>query len=120
MKLNPYLTFKGNCEEAMNTYKDILGGEFTTVMRFKEAPEGLFPVPDFAKDLIMHCTLEFNGCTLLASDTIDEPGLNIGNNTSMSINAGEEEAHAIFNSLLQGGNMIMPFEDAFWGGKFGM
>ena len=58
MKLNPYLTFNGNCEEAMNFYKDILGGEFSVQMRFSEAPPEM-PVSDDLKDKIMHTTLEF-------------------------------------------------------------
>ena len=120
MRLNSYITFKGNCEDAMNFYKDVLGGEFTTFMRFKETPPDAFPVPDFAKDLVMHCTLEFSGCTLMASDTIEEDKLKIGSNTSLSVNAGDDEASAIYNGLLVGGQSIMPFEEAFWGGKFGM
>ena len=33
-----YLNFQGNAEEAFNHYKKVFGGEFTTVMRFKDAP----------------------------------------------------------------------------------
>lgn len=33
MELNPYLSFQGNCEEAMNFYKKILGGEFEGGLR---------------------------------------------------------------------------------------
>ncbi len=37
-KLNPYLNFAGNTEEAFNLYKSIFGGEFTSVVRFKDMP----------------------------------------------------------------------------------
>ena len=119
MQLNPYLAFNGNCEQAMRFYEDVLGGEIKLMMRFSEAPPEAFPVSEAMKNQIMHCTLEFNGCTLLASDNMQS---NHGNNFSLSINADDEEqAIKIFDSLLEGdGKTIMPFESVFWGGKFGM
>lgn len=122
MRLNTYLAYKdGRCEEAMTFYKDIFNGEFTTFMRFGEAPPTAFKVAEKDKDLVMHCTLEFNNCLLMASDTILPDKVNPGNNFSLSINvANENEAASYFNALMEGGTEIMPFEDAFWGGKFGM
>lgn len=38
IKLNPYLTFFGNTEEAFTFYKSVFGGEFTMVQRFKDVP----------------------------------------------------------------------------------
>ena len=120
MKLNTYLAFKGNCEDAMNFYKDVLDGEFTTFMRFSEAPPGTMEVPESMKNMVMHVTLESRGCTLMASDNIQEH-MKVGNNFSLSINlSDDEEASAVFNSLAEGGQVIMPYENAFWGGKFGM
>ncbi len=119
MKLNPYLTFNGNCEEAMNYYKDILGGEFLVQMRFSEAPPEI-PFPDELKDKIMHTTLQFSGCSILASDS-GQGEVNQGNANHLSINVdSEEEALAIFKGLAENGQVAMPFETVFWGGKFGM
>lgn len=121
MKLHPYLTFNGNCEEAMNFYKDVLNGEITVMSRFEDAPQEEFPIPEFAKKLIMHCTLEFGGCTIMASDTTEPNKFVIGSNTTLSINADDaDEGSAIFHSLLDGGNAVMPLQDVFWGGQFGM
>src|SRR5690349_17150903 len=36
--INPYLTFNGNCEEAFNFYKQVFGGKFAYLGRFKEMP----------------------------------------------------------------------------------
>jgi uncharacterized glyoxalase superfamily protein PhnB len=36
MKVTPYLTFGGNCAEAMDFYAGVLGGEITMTMLFKE------------------------------------------------------------------------------------
>ena len=37
--IDPYITFKGNCEEAFNHYKSIFGGEFSMLSRFSEMPQ---------------------------------------------------------------------------------
>lgn len=90
-------------------------------MRFKDAPQDVMCVPENAQNLIMHATLEFKDCLFMLSDTIDETKYVQGSNFSMSINVDEiKEATSIFNSLVEGGQTIMPFNDAFWGGKFGM
>jgi PhnB protein len=119
MKLHSYLSFQGNCEEALNFYKDVFDAEVTTLLRFEEAPEGVMQIPEGAKQLIMHATLEFGGNTLMMSDHLNKD-FSRGNSYSLSINASEEEVSSIYNSLLEGGLVIMPFNDAFWGGKFGM
>jgi len=36
--VNPYLTFDSSCEAAFTFYKSVFGGEFLTIMRFKDAP----------------------------------------------------------------------------------
>lgn len=121
MQLNAYIAFKGDCEKAIHFYKDVFDGEITQFMRFSDAPEGAFEYPASAKNLVMHATLVFNDCTLLASDNIGDQ-MTVGNNFSLSFNAGDEEqAQSVFASLQEnGGEVIMPFETVFWGGKFGM
>lgn len=119
MKCDVYLTFGGNCEEAMNFYKDVLDGEFTVLMRYGEGP------PEYSvegkEDKIMHTTIAFgNGCELKASDTLHKPVVK-GNAYTVSIMA-DDEAHGekVFNGLAaNGGNVEMPFQNVFWGGKFG-
>ena len=119
MKIHPYLVFDGQCEEAVSFYKDILGGTISMMSRFSEAPPEM-PFSEDLKDKIMHCTLEFAGGVLLASDGGGEPVIQ-GNNTYMSLNVPEEEeALTVFTALAKNGIIIMPFEDVFWGGKFGM
>lgn len=121
MKLNPYLTFDGNCEEAIDFYKDVFDGQIVMQMRFKDAPPNEMEVPAALENKIMHTTLEFHGCTILASDRMEGGELVKGNAHHLSVNiAAEDEAAAVFQSLADGGQVLMPFNDVFWGGKFGM
>ena len=89
--------------------------------RFKDMPEDVMCVPEEAHDLVMHCTLQFQDCILMASDTVDAENFNQGNNYSISVSVtAEDEAASVFNSLAEEGQVIMPFAPAFWGGLFGM
>jgi PhnB protein len=39
MQVQPYLSFDGRCEEAIEFYRSALGAEVTTLMRFKDSPD---------------------------------------------------------------------------------
>ncbi len=118
MNCGIYLSFDGNCEEAMLYYKSIFGGEFTVTMRYSEGP------PEYSnpkiENKIMHQTLVFgNNCEIKASDDFHKP-LSKGNNFHVSILAdNEENALAYFTGLVKEGKTTMPFNEVFWGGKFG-
>jgi len=121
--INPYLNFKGNTEEAFNFYKSVFGGEFITLLRFKDAPEA-DKIPASDREKIMHVSLPIGkGNVLMATDACESMGytLTIGNNFYISINAeSEEEATNFFNGLSAGGKVTMPLHKAFWGAYFGM
>src|SRR2546430_1518187 len=59
MKVEPYLFFEGNCEEAMQFYKRALGATEIKLMRYKESPEPSPPgmVPPGWENKIMHSYL---------------------------------------------------------------
>ena len=116
--LNVYLFFNGNCEEAMNYYKKCLGGEIVSVMSFGESN---MPIPEEAKNRIMHAELKADNIYIMASDGTPDKQVTIGDNYSLSINCtSEEEQENVFNKLVSGGKVTMPLQDTFWGAKFGM
>ncbi|MDQ3142362.1 MAG: VOC family protein [Bacteroidota bacterium] len=123
ISINPYLNFNGNTEEAFHFYKSVFGGEFITLQRFKDTPEGdKLPLSD--QDKIMHIALPLgSGTILMATDVLESMGqtLNPGNNFSISIDTqSKEEAEKYYHRLSEGGIIEMPLEDAFWGAYFGM
>lgn len=123
--INPYLTFKGNCEEAFNHYKSVFGGDFPYVGRFGDMPpqEGQPEMPDEAKNLIMHISLPIGDSTLMGSDTGGEWAKDYkqGNNITVSVNAdSKEHADKVYAGLSDGGQQSMPMSDTFWGSYFGM
>ncbi|MEI6509150.1 MAG: VOC family protein [Bacteroidota bacterium] len=118
MVLNPYLSFNGNCEEAINFYKGVFGGEITQLSRFGETSA---PVPDDYKDNIMHIAYRFDDNTILASDLMPGSPFVIGNNFSLSVDVMQiMEMEKAFDKLAEGGKVTMPLQDTFWGARFGM
>ena len=121
---NIYLNFPGNTEAAFNFYKSVLGGEFATIMRFKDSP-GCEGMPTDQQDMIMHIALPIgNGNMLMGTDSVDGMGptrLVVGNNVSITVNPQTEaETHKLFDGLAAGGTVLVPLDKAFWGGYFGM
>ena len=124
-KLNPYLSFKGACEEAFNFYKSVFGNEFLFVGRFKDMPENTnYPVSESEKDKIMHISLPISNETVLYGCDIPQPvesSTVVDSNISLSIETDSiEEATRIFNGLSSGGNVTMPLDKTFWDAYFGM
>lgn len=121
MKLNPYLNFAGNAEEAFRFYQSVFGGELF-LQKMNEAP-GTENLPENEKDYAMHVALPIGeGQFLMASDCLESMGqkLNVGNNNYISVSPdNREEADRIFNGLSAGGKIEMPMEDMFWGDYFG-
>ncbi|QWT19399.1 VOC family protein [Bacillus sp. NP157] len=135
MKIQPYLHFKDNCEEAFNFYAKALGGKIIMISRYKDMPpqpEGSAP-PEGCEsptpadmvalaDKIMHARLDVNGEILMGSDTppsFAHPGMH-GFSVALGFDTGAE-AEKAFHALAEGAREIgMPIGETFWAERFGM
>jgi len=119
-RLHSYLNFAGNAEEAFNLYRSVFGGEFSSVVRFKDFPIEGVSIPEKNQDKIMHIALPIGGDDILmASDTLHRE-LVQGNNAYVSVHpTSKEEADRIFNALSEGAGIEMPIADQAWGGYYG-
>jgi PhnB protein len=121
--INPYINFNGNAEEAFNFYKSVFGGEFKTIVRFKDLASSEFPVPENEANKIMRIVLPIGGNTLIANDVPESMGpVNENENRSKIAVSTEsrEEADKIFTGLTVGGTIEMPLGDSPWNTYFGM
>lgn len=117
-RLNPYLSFEGNAREAMEFYRQVLGGDLT-VTTFAEG--GLPHQPGDA-DKVMHSQLETpSGFTLMGADAVSgTPGTPAsGVQISLSGDA-DAELTGYYQKLSGGGTVVEPLVTAPWGDKFGM
>jgi PhnB protein len=119
MKVNPYIFFNGNCEEAFKYYARVTGGKIQAMM-----PHGGTPaeshVPAEWKTKIMHASMTIGDTALMASDA--PPGhYQKPQGFSVSLNVTEAaEGERIFNALADGGKVNMPYAKTFWAAGFGM
>ncbi len=124
-KVNAYMTFNGDCEEAFSFYKSAFGGEFLYIGRYKDVPptdRQTFRLENDEK--IMHVSLPISKETILMGCDSTEAygqGTIFRNNISISINLdNKEEADRLFNELSAGGQIKMSMNQTFWGAYFGM
>jgi PhnB protein len=121
--LHSYLNFAGNAEEAFGFYRSVFGGEFSSVVRFKDRPMEGMTIPEDDTDKIMHIGLPIGeDDVLMASDTLESFGQKLvqGNNVYVSVHPeSREEADRIFNGLSTGGKIEMPIADQMWGDYYG-
>ena len=113
--LNPYLHFADSARDAMEHYRDVLGGTLN-VMTFgdmgAEGPEATG---------VMHAQLETEqGLVLMASDT--PPGMDRPSGSSVSVSLSGDQGAVLrgwFERLAADGTVSVPLEKQMWGDEFG-
>lgn len=119
MQITPYINFQGRTREAMEFYRDLLGGEIVQLMTYGESPMAA-DMPEESHDGIMHAHLIAHGAELMGADG-PPPGGGTANNVSIALNIDDaEEARRIFAGLAAGGEVGMEFQKTFWAEGFGM
>lgn len=119
--IQPYLFFRGRCEEAIEFYKKALGAKVGMVMRFKDNPDRPPPgvVPPSLDERIMHASIEIDDAMIMMSDGMKEGGPAFG---SMSLSLGvrnPQDVDRYFNALAEGGEVEMPLSKPFFAERFG-
>jgi PhnB protein len=114
--IHVYLTFDGNCREAMTFYADSLGAE-VELMKFADMPD----CPPGTENRIMHARIAKGSTLLMASDTMPGMPFTQGNNFSISVDCeSAAEVDKLSAALSAGGKVTTAPADMFWGAYFGM
>jgi PhnB protein len=121
--VQPYLSFGGRCEEAIEFYRATLGAEVLMLMRFKDAPAPYDPKdsPPGTENKVMHATLRIGESIVMASDGQCAGAAPKFEGFNLSFTApNETEANRVFSAFAQGGKVDMPIGKTFWSPCFGM
>lgn len=116
--MHPYISFNGNCREAMEFYHKCLGGalHFQTVGDSPLSEK----LPTAIRKFILHASLTCENFVLMGSDIVSEKGLVKGNTISILLHCvSETEARVYYKKLSRGGKQMYPLELTFWGDLFG-
>jgi len=116
MKLDLYLNYPGNCEEAFRFYEKHIGGKIGMMMRHEDNMNPGLP-PDFGKK-ILHAQLEVGGATLMGADI---PGAEPMRSAYASLTLDSTaEAERVYAVLSDGGQIFMKMESTFFAARFAM
>ena len=113
-QLNPYLQFNGNCREAMDFYRDCLGGELW-LQTFGESPMAQ-EMPAEMHNRVLHAQLGGGGMVLMASDAMGDQTPSQGGPVVLCLNSQDrEEIKAYFAKLAVGATVTQPLSETFFG-----
>jgi PhnB protein len=116
-RLNPYITFDGDARQALEFYRDVLGGTLR-VNTFGEYGDSDAP----GADKLMHGMLETDaGFTIMGADNPPGSELVSGNSMAVSLSGDDEaELRGYWEKLSDGATVTLPLDKQMWGDVFGM
>nr|WP_263323699.1 VOC family protein [Neobacillus sp. Marseille-Q6967] len=121
MSVDVYLNFNGNCRQAVDFYAEVFGTEKPQIMTFGESPQSKdFPIPEEAKDWVLHTRLNIDGSNVMFSDIF--PGMPFieGTNVTLAIvSKNKDDIQNWYNKLKEGGNIGMELQETFWSKLYG-
>ena len=118
MKLDVYLNYNGNCEEAFSFYEQHLAGKITMMMTHGENPEPNNNIPDNWKNKVLHARMEIGDTVLTGADI---PGAEPMRSAYLALRVDHaEEAERLYALLGDGGQIFMKMEETFFASRFGM
>ena len=117
MKLDIYINYKGNCEEAFRFYEKYLDGKITMMMTFSQMPDTT-NIPEERKGDILHARIEIGGAVVMGADIPDAEPMRSAYLTLRVDSV--EEAEKLYGLLSEGGEIFMKMEQTFFASRFAM
>jgi PhnB protein len=119
MRLNPHISFGGQCEAAFHFYERCLGGKIVTMLTWGNSPMATEVPPEW-HEKICHATLTVGASELAGADAPPEQYERLrGFQVLLGID-DPVDAERIFQALAQNGTVQMPMQKTFWATRFGV
>lgn len=113
MKVQAYLAFDGNCQEALNFYGDLFNAQVENKITYEDKK---IDVPQSFRKKLQHAELKGKGVHFMGYDASPDTPLTKGSNVHISVDLNDEgEAESIFKSLCNGGLLHEDFSEREWG-----
>ena len=123
MQIRPYLTFKGECEEAIKLYEKAFKSEVSEIMRFGDMPqdpENPMPISDSQKNWILQATLPFGDNFMRMSDSFREINDATTERIGIVVESSVDTITNAFEVLSEEGNVTMPLQETFFSPAYGI
>jgi PhnB protein len=116
MRLDVYLNYRGNCEEAFRFYEQHLGGRITGMLRHGDQPNPNLPADWQGK--VLHARIEIGATVLMGADV---PHAEPMRSAYLTVTLDrEEEAERVYALLADGGEIFMKMEKTPFANRFAM
>ena len=115
-----YLSFNGNCAEAMQFYEKALGGKISVEIRNRDTPFAGQCPPELL-DRVMHARLELEGNgQIYGGDCPPHIPFEAFKGLMLVLNYDTvAQAETVFAALSAGGKIVMPLQQTFWAKIYG-
>lgn len=120
--IHPYLTFGGNCREALQFYETAFETAPPRIITFGDSPasDGL-SLTEAEKNRVMHGEIIIAGSRVMASDVPDSAAHTSGNSISLAVTAvDEQKLIRWFDALRKGGQVEMEPIETPWSRFYGI
>ncbi len=120
MNLNIYLNFQGQSEEAVLFYAKAFGGQTPRILKYGDMPANPnFPIPEEAKNFVMHTELNIGNQVIRISDTLPIMPYTKGTDVQLSIDFNTEaEFDEAYSVLSEKATTIVPVGPSFFAEKY--
>ena len=116
MRLDIYLNYPGNCEEAFKFYEQQLHGKLGDISRHSMAPNPNIP-PDW-KNKVLHAQVTIGNTVLMGADI---PKAEPMRSAYVTLTVDTvEEAERVYAVLADRGEIFMKMEETFFAKRFAM
>ena len=116
MRLDVYVNYRGNCEEAFRYYERHLGGRIAGIVRHGARPNPALPA-DW-NDKVLHARIEIGATVLMGADIAQAEPVRSAYLTLTLDSA--EEAERTYALLTDGGEIFMPMAHTPFANRFAM
>jgi PhnB protein len=114
MAVYPFLSFNGNCHEAMHFYQACFGGRL--FLQYLADEPGMTNIPRELANIIVSATLESEHMRLFATDLVEEEGVFNGNRVSLLFSSFQMDyLQSLFARLAEKGRISGPFSTMMTG-----
>ena len=116
MRLDVYVNYRGNCEEAFRFYEQHLGGKVTGLVRHGEQPNPNIPA-DW-KEKVLHAHIEIGATVVMGADIPKAEPMR-SSYLTLTVDS-ESDAERIYGLLADGGEIFMKMEKTPFANRFAM
>lgn len=123
MAMGVYMNFEKEAREALAFYAEVFNTNVETIMLYGDMPaDPSHPLPEEAKSMVMNAAITVHGMKIMFADVPQGMGVPFvkGSQITMVVDLQDEEVLVKeFDSLAQGGHVVMPLGETFWSKKYG-